>query len=725
MNIEIADKKWEYSFYFNIIIFMLIIAYFFVDFSFKDFTIIEYLSYPSVIIFNILSFILIRKKSDIGIYAIILNGIIFLALMTIEKDNFFQFTISVLLVQSGSCLILKNKKQEIITNILLIFLTALKIFVFDSELIFKSYKGTSYFITFVALFIAINFVLKILNREIQQSSRIGEYVDKISEKDSFLRYLLDSIPLPIYYKGVDRKYLGCNKAFSKFFGKGEDFVIGKTVFDVLDKESALIHDQKDYELIKKCFSINKNSKSLDKNIDFLEKKEKKSNKNRNFSSNDKSYNESNGDVFNYVTSEYEDILKDPNGNNCHVVFYKSIFRNPNNSIEGIIGIMMDITDLKRAKNEAEQASSAKSDFLSSMSHEFRTPLNGIIGFMDLILEQEFDERKKSMIQVVLESSNRLLFLINQVLDLSKIESGKMEIIEHIFSIKELFDRVVKIYQILAEKKGLTLKSELILDGKFENFKGDSVKIEQIFINILGNAIKFTQSGEINFNLYYQNGFLNFEISDTGIGIPEDEIPSIFNKFSRGKIYNRSISEGSGLGLSIVKELIKFLSGEIDVKSKVDFGTIFSGKIPIQTDTTKKVDTNEFELFKIPNRDISILVAEDNPINIALLKAIFSKYKTFIISFAENGLEAVKKGKEQSFDLILMDIQMPYLNGYEAVKILRDEVKIKTPIIALTAYSEQSEIDKILSSGMDDIVTKPFQKQMLFQKISKYISNSSL
>ncbi|MBN2693037.1 response regulator [bacterium] len=693
LNKEIADKKWVYSFYFNIIIFMLIIAYFIVDISFKDFTIIEYLSYPSAIIFNVLSFFFIKKRNNIGIYSVIFNGIIFLTLMTIEVNNFFQFIISALLVQSGVGLILNNKKQEIISNTSIIILMIYKIFFLENELIFNSYTKTSFLIISVALFIAINFTMKILNKEIQKNSKIPEYEDKISEKESFLRYLLDSVPLPIYYKGVDKKYLGCNKAFAKFFGKDESFVIGKTVFDILNSESAKIHDQKDYELIKRCFG---NTQKITADIDDT--------------------------TFSCISSEYEDILVDKKGVSHNVIFYKSIFRNPNDNIEGIIGIMMDITDLKKAKNEAEKANSTKSDFLSSMSHEFRTPLNGIIGFMELILEQEDDERKKSMVQAVLDSSNRLLFLINQVLDLSKIESGKMEIIEDIFSIREMFDRVVKIYKVLAEKKGLLLISFLELEKNIDSFKGDSLKIEQIFINLLGNAIKFTQQGEVIFKLSYKKGFLNFEIRDTGIGIPENELASVFNKFSRGKIYNRSISEGSGLGLSIVKELINFLSGDIDVKSKLNEGTTFFGKIPILIDKTKKIDTNEFELFKIPEREIYILVAEDNPINIALLRAIFSKYKTFSISFAENGLDAVKIAKERAFDIILMDIQMPYLNGYEAVKILRDEVKIKTPIIALTAYSEQSEIDKILLSGMDDIITKPFQKNQLLQKILKYLSN---
>jgi len=395
---------------------------------------------------------------------------------------------------------------------------------------------------------------------------------------------------------------------------------------------------------------------------------------------------------------------------------------------GSIGIHLDITEqkqmeieLENEKLKAEQASRAKEAFLANMSHEIRTPLNGIIGFLRELGRQNLTDLQKKYVENSTVASKHLLSIINNILDISKIEAGEMSIEVEDFIFENVISNVVDVLQPLAKKKGLKLISQISKDIH-DVLRGDTLRLEQVLFNLVGNSLKFTNKGKIFLKcelLKDSKVFQRLKISvvDTGIGMEQSFAENIFNKFSQeDKAITRKFG-GTGLGMTITKELIQLMNGKIDVQSEKGIGTSISFIIDLEKGNINNIKKTQNEI-NVDISGINVLLVEDNIIN--RMVAINSlNYFNCVVTEAVNGIEAIEILKNKSFDIILMDVQMPEMDGIEATMKIREELQLQTPIIALTANAFKSEVDKCKNAGMDDYITKPFEEFDLIETISRY------
>jgi signal transduction histidine kinase/CheY-like chemotaxis protein len=382
--------------------------------------------------------------------------------------------------------------------------------------------------------------------------------------------------------------------------------------------------------------------------------------------------------------------------------------------------------LKKATREAQMASQAKNQFLANMSHEIRTPLNGIMGFSEMLSSQETNIKKIRMLEMIEESGNQLLQIINDIFDYSKIEAGKLTIKNDYFKLDKLLEEAVSYFDKSAKSKNLQFV--LNIDGIAENsLFGDLYKLKQILFNVISNAIKFTDEGSVLVIAGSEkiNNFARIKIivEDTGIGIHKNQLDKIFDEFNQLDYYLTKKIKGTGLGLTITKKLLDLLQGNIRVESEPGRGSRFIITIPFQIKTNNKVKAKKVmndteENNKSGSKMVKILLAEDNEANQFLIKAL-TKTQDWDITVVDDGEKAVEQYKKDNYDLILMDVQMPVMNGYEATKIIREmenEKGIRTPIIALTAFAMESDRDLCIEAGMDDYIAKPFKRQQFLDAI---------
>lgn len=399
------------------------------------------------------------------------------------------------------------------------------------------------------------------------------------------------------------------------------------------------------------------------------------------------------------------------------------------NLVGSIGIHLDITeqkqleiDLENEKLKAEEASKAKEAFLANMSHEIRTPLNAIIGFLRELSKQELTDLQKKYIENSSIASKHLLAIINNILDISKIEAGEMSLEKEDFVIESSIANVITVLYPKAQQKGINLNSKCN-SSIASVLKGDALRIEQILFNLVGNSLKFTQKGEININCnlikdYPNSQEISISISDTGIGMDKEFLNSIFRKFSQeDKEVTRKFG-GTGLGMAITKELVQLMKGRIEIESKKNVGTTIHVFLHFKKGDATNLKNNQQEANTTSLENISILLVEDNDMNRMVAQNSLQYYNCKVTE-AENGVEALEILKKENFDIILMDIQMPEMDGIEATKVIRTQFKLKTPIIALTANAFKSEIDKCKKAGMNDYVTKPFDEVNLIETIAKH------
>ena len=403
--------------------------------------------------------------------------------------------------------------------------------------------------------------------------------------------------------------------------------------------------------------------------------------------------------------------------------------NMENTQRAVLNILEDYSD---AKEKAEESTRLKEAFLANMSHEIRTPMNAIIGFSDLLSKGNLAAKEKEYVRTIKTAGENLLTIINDILDISKIEAGMMTFEDHSFSVKDIFKSLNVMLMGKAKEKNLELTFKYEEDIP-DVLLGDTTRLTQIIINLVGNAIKFTQKGSVEVNVkvlknnqnnFNENTLLEFSVEDTGIGIPPDKIKNIFERFCQAESHTTRKYGGTGLGLSIAKQLIELQGGNLSVKSTFKEGSIFTFSIPYKksVEVLLAQDTTEKKYDMEYLSTIDILLVEDNRLNVMLILSLFSEYR-LKVQVAENGSVAIDKLKELNFDIVLMDMEMPVMNGYESATFIRKNLKSNIPIVAMTAHAMAGERERCLSLGMNDYISKPINANVLFEKIYELTFNT--
>lgn len=425
-----------------------------------------------------------------------------------------------------------------------------------------------------------------------------------------------------------------------------------------------------------------------------------------------------------LEEKHQELLKDIESNNQIIQEQQE---NYSKTLEA--EIQHQTKELLLAKQKAEEASTAKTNFLASMSHEIRTPMNAVIGFTNLLLESTLSDEQEKYAQIIKKSGISLLDIINDILDLSKVEAGRVSLENNSFDIRETVKQTCSLVKHRIAP-AVTLTTDIAPEIP-QFLIGDAGKVQQILINLLGNSAKFTHEGFIK--IVFRCRFINESslelhgtIEDSGIGIAKEKLESIFDPFQQADSSTTRKYGGTGLGLAISKRLVNMMEGDLKVQSVEGKGTIFSStclvsyhnKCEQPNTSTKKITP---PLFKISKPNVKILVAEDNPVNQKLTFAILNKMG-FIVDIAENGAIALQKvtTHPNEYSLVLMDVQMPVMDGYEATKKIRQAGLSDIPILAMTANVLNTDRIKCLTIGMNDFIPKPINRKTLTEKLNKWI-----
>jgi PAS domain S-box-containing protein len=440
-------------------------------------------------------------------------------------------------------------------------------------------------------------------------------------------------------------------------------------------------------------------------------------------------------------------LRHQNGTLTDVLFNGSIYKDGHGNVLGVVIVARDVTEQKRiatalqeaivfaelatsiaeeaklkadgARTIAENAVKAKQQFLSNMSHEIRTPMNAIIGFTKVVLKTELSPKQKEYLTAIKTSGDALIVLINDILDLAKVDAGKMTFERTPFKMASSIAAMLHLFELKIQEKNLKLVKQY--DERIPQvLLGDPVRLHQIILNLVSNAVKFTKQGTITIsvNLVHEDEakvMIEFVVTDTGIGIGEDRIDTIFENFQQATSETSRLFGGTGLGLAIVKQLVETQGGSIHVKSKIGKGSDFCFSLSF-TKTTEMAESEPVVVpSNLPIESVKVLVVEDIALNQLLMRTLLDDFG-FECDIAANGKIAIDKLRDKVYDIILMDLQMPELNGFEATEYIRNTLKLSIPIIALTADVTTADLARCKAVGMDDYISKPVDERLLQSKI---------
>src|SRR5471032_1992493 len=431
-------------------------------------------------------------------------------------------------------------------------------------------------------------------------------------------------------------------------------------------------------------------------------------------------------------TDYELTARARDGKQTVVSYNATTFYDRDRTLQGVLAVARDVTEsklveaeLQQAKAAAESASRTKSDFLASMSHEIRTPMNAIMGIADLLAKTALSPEQDKYVQIFRRAGDNLLNLINDILDLSKVEASQLELERTGFSLSELLEKVTEMVAVRANEKGLTLVFEIV-PGTPTDLVGDPTRLCQVLLNLVGNAIKFTESGTVSLRVTRDESSsvptaLRFTVSDTGIGIPGEKLDRGFERFTQADSSTTRRFGGSGLGLTVSKRLVELMGGNIGAESELGKGSVFSFAVPFEiwTDATRRTVVPVGADAELPLRALRILLVEDSPDNRTITVA-YVEDTPYQIDIAENGAIACQMFKAGRYDLVLMDRQMPVMDGLTATRAIRAweqaNDKPPTPIIALTASALKGDCEMCLAAGCTAFLTKPIKQEVLLQSI---------
>lgn len=384
------------------------------------------------------------------------------------------------------------------------------------------------------------------------------------------------------------------------------------------------------------------------------------------------------------------------------------------------------SQLKKAQEGAKKGIEEKNQFLSNMSHEIRTPLNGVVGLIDQLLNTDLNETQQKYASAINFSANTLISLVNQILDLSKINSKKLVLEQVDFDLKETVDSITRTFLSKANSKGIGLRA-VVHQNVPRYICGDQIRFTQILMNLVGNAVKFTNKGGVDMVIGSQKNDdgvrLIIEVNDTGSGIPKEQLETIFDPYNQASSETSRLYGGTGLGLSIARELVELYGGQINVTSKLGKGSTFSFELQMKEvkKTPQSTSGTQTELHHQPETT-RILLAEDNVINQMVVKSILEP-KGYQLTIVNNGQEVIEEIYKDSYDVILMDVQMPIMGGLDATRFIRNATEAplsETKIIALTASVLKEDIKACYNVGVNDFLSKPFKTNELLEKIDQSI-----
>lgn len=532
--------------------------------------------------------------------------------------------------------------------------------------------------------------LQCIVKDITERKEIEEELQRAEESNKayqqMVRAILDNTPVMMYVKDPEGRYTLVNRKFRETFGLDEEDIIGKTVVDIPGNVMAGVFSEADKRVL-----------ATGKPVEFEETI--------------------------MVGKEKLQILS-----------LKFPLFDQNNKLFGISGISKDITEMVRyreqlisARKKAEQAEKLQEQFLANMSHEIRTPMNGIIGMTNLLAETSLTSQQREFLDLILQSSNTLLVLINDILDLSKIKAGKLSIEKIIFDLPATVKFALNSARVKANEKQLYLN--LVVDPAVPvTVSGDPHRLEQILTNLLSNALKFTDKGGVSVNVGVADkqpdrATIAFSVTDTGFGISEDKLEHIFNSFTQAGSDTTRKFGGTGLGLAITRNLVQLQNGRISVSSAMGKGTTFLVEIPYElvhapAGLSAVPGNHRTRKQTIINKDV--LIVEDNEINQKVLYHHLQRLG-IVATIANNGKEAVQVLESgQRYDLIIMDLQMPEMNGFQATTYIRKKLACNTPIVAMTASVLRDERKQCFELGMNGYLAKPFAPEELLKMLQQFL-----